>query len=442
MSELVTQDLESSSERCSWRPVAAGAIGNAMEWYDFTVYGFFASTIGSVFFPSQNHLVSLLASFAAFAVGFLVRPFGALVFGHIGDKFGRRAALWMSVVCMAVPTFMIGLLPTYAQIGVAAPILLVLFRLLQGLAVAGEIGASVTFLVEQAGGRRRGLLGSVALMTGALGTLIGSAMGAVLTTTLSPDAIHTWGWRVPFLIGIVISVFAWYLRRTIPDTGVKQPETASPWREALRTQWRTMLLLLGMNAVGAIGFYLCFVFATTYLRQTEHMAASTALDINTLAIALQMATFPLAASLSDRIGRRPVLLTAAGALFVLGVPLFWLMHHPDPMLAVAGQGVLAVLLGCFVGVAPTYMAEMLPGSLRCTTVSLAYNVGFGVLGGLTPLTALWLMHLGIIDFDFNTLAPAYLLMTAAAVSLLVVLRLPETFRSSLPAGHGQPGSHS
>lgn len=182
----------------------------------------------------------------------------------------------------------------------------------------------------------------------------------------------------------------------------------------------------GMNAVGSVGFYLCFVFVTTYLRQTEHMQASTALDINTLAVLIQMGTFPLAAALSDKIGRRPVLLTAVASLLVLGLPLFWLMHHPDPMLAVASQCALAALIGCFVGVAPTYMAELLPGSLRCTTVSLTYNIGFGVLGGLTPMAALWFMHV-----EANALSPAYLLITAAAVSLLAVLRMPETSKARL-----------
>jgi MFS transporter, MHS family, proline/betaine transporter len=435
MSDLATTTLDSQPGRRSFRAAIAGAIGNAMEWYDFTVYGFFAATIGSLFFPSQSHLGSLLASFAAFAVGFVVRPFGALVFGHIGDKFGRRVALWTSVVCMAVPTFMMGLLPTYAQVGVLAPILLVLLRLLQGLAVAGEMGTSVTFLVEQAGQKRRGLVGSAAMVSAALGTLAGSALGAVLTTLLSAEAINTWGWRVPFLIGIVISGVALYLRRTLPDSEVPAKRAGSPWRESLRTQWRTMLLLVAMNAVGSVGFYLCFVFVTTYLRQTEHMAASTALDINTLAVFIQMGTFPLAAALSDRIGRRPVLLTAAGSLLILGLPLFWLMHHPDPMLAVAGQCVLAALIGCFIGVAPTYMAEMLPGNLRCTTVSLAYNVGFGVLGGLTPLTALWFMHL-----DANALSPAYLLMAAAAISLVSVLRMPETSGSRLSGVYRSRGA--
>ena len=421
MSDTATAALESTRGRRSFRPAMAGAVGNAMEWYDFTVYGFFAATIGSVFFPSHSHFMSLLASFAAFAVGFVVRPFGALVFGHIGDKFGRRASLWTSVVCMAVPTFMMGLLPTYAQVGALAPILLVLLRLLQGLAVAGEMGTSVTFLVEQAGEKRRGLIGSAAMVSASLGTLAGSATGAALTTLLSAESINTWGWRVPFLIGILISAAALYLRRTIPDSEGPAKTAASPWRESLRTQWRTMLLLVAMNSVGSVGFYLCFVFVTTYLRQTEHMAASATLDINTLAVFIQMATFPLAAALSDKIGRRPVLLTAAASLLVLGLPLFWLMHHPDPTLAVAGQCVLAALIGCFVGVAPTYMAELLPGNLRCTTVSLSYNIGFGVLGGLTPMAALWFMHL-----DANALSPAYLLMAAAAVSLLAVLRMPET----------------
>ncbi|SAK86480.1 general substrate transporter [Caballeronia fortuita] len=421
MSELVNATLGPETKRSLYRGAIAGAIGNAMEWYDFTVYGFFAATIGALFFPSQNHFMSLLASFAAFAVGFVVRPFGALIFGHIGDKFGRRAALWTSVVCMAVPTFMMGALPTYAQIGVFAPVLLVLLRLLQGLAVAGEMGTSVTFLVEQAGGRRRGIVGSAAMMSAAGGTLAGSAVGALLTTVLSSESIHAWGWRIPFLIGLGISAIALYLRRTISDNAAPAKKSFSPWRESLTTQWRMMLRLIGMNAVGSIGFYLCFVFSTTYLRQTVHMPASISLDINTLAVAIQMGMFPIAAALSDKVGRRPVLLAAATALLVLALPLFWLMHHLNPIFAAAGQCLFAALIGCFVGVAPTYMAEMLPRNLRCTTLSLAYNVGFGVLGGLTPLAALWFMHL-----DANPLSAAYLLMAAAVVSLLVVVRLPET----------------
>jgi MFS transporter, MHS family, proline/betaine transporter len=426
MSDLTLRS-EAAAPKQSLRQAAAGAVGNAMEWYDFTVYGYFAATIGREFFPSSDPFSSLLASFGAFAAGFLARPFGALVFGHIGDKVGRRAAMWISALAMAVPTFLIGLLPTYHQIGAMAPALLVLLRLMQGLAVSGEMGTSVTFLVEHASRRHRGLIGSTAGVSAGVGTLIGSAVGALLTGLLSNEAVQDWGWRVPFLVGIVLSAVALYLRRTMPSGEERGKLRSSPLREAFATQWRAMLALLGMNAVGSVGFYLCFIFVTTYLRKTEHIAASTTLDINSFAMLVQLLVIPLAAALSDRIGRRPVLLAAAAGQLILAWPLFLLMHHPSPVLEVVGQTVLGSMVGCFIGVAPTLMAEMLPANVRCTTVSFSYNVGFGVLGGLTPLAALAFMRL-----EGNALAPAFMLMVAALVSILVILFMPETSGAVLP----------
>jgi MHS family proline/betaine transporter-like MFS transporter len=424
---------DASTPRRSLRSGAAGAVGNAMEWYDFTIYGYFAATIGHQFFPSSDPYSSLLASFGAFAVGFVVRPFGALVFGHIGDKVGRRAAMWISALAMAIPTFLIGLLPTHHQVGALAPALLVFLRMMQGLAVGGEMGTSVTFLVEHAPTKRRGLIGSTAVISACIGTLIGSAVGALLTGFLSKEAVQDWGWRVPFLVGIVLSAVAMYLRRTMPVGEEISKHRVSPLREVFTTQRRNLLLLLGMNAVGSVGFYLCFIFVTTYLRKTEHLAASTALDINSLAMIVQLLVIPLAATLSDRIGRRPVLLAAAFGQLILAWPLFWLMHHPNLALEIIGQTLFASLVGCFIAVAPTLMAETLPTNVRCTSLSFAYNVGFGVLGGLTPLAALAIMRL-----QGNAMAPAFLLMVAAFVSMLVILLMRETSGAPLPASPASP----
>ncbi len=255
----------SHAPQASGRPFLAGTAGNVMEWYDFTVYGYFAASIGRQFFPSQDPFASLLASFGALAVGFVVRPFGALLFGHIGDKWGRRTALWISVLAMAVPTFLIGLLPTYAQIGTAAPVLLVTLRLLQGLAVAGEVGTSLAFLAEHAPPGRRARTGAAGPIGVGLGVLAGSAVGATSATVLGDAAIQAWGWRLPFLFGLCISAGALYARRNLPVDD-RRGSTSAPLKEAFATQWRTMLALLCLNAVGAVGFYLCFLFVTTYLR--------------------------------------------------------------------------------------------------------------------------------------------------------------------------------
>jgi MFS transporter, MHS family, proline/betaine transporter len=239
--------------------VVAGIAGNVMEWYDFSVYGYFATTIGRHFFPAQDTVSSLLAAFGVFAAGFFMRPLGSLIFGHIGDKRGRRLALTASVLLMSVPTFLIGALPTYQQIGIWASVLLVLMRLLQGLSVGGEYTTSSIFLVERSSAGNRGFLGSFVPFGACAGVLLGSAVGAAVTTILDRSSVASWGWRVPFLIGLTVGVFGLCIRRQlIEDDGLRhqQPPLASPVREAFRTEWHTIAKLIGFGAVGAVGFYM------------------------------------------------------------------------------------------------------------------------------------------------------------------------------------------
>src|SRR4051812_33435683 len=200
------------------RLILAGTAGNIMEWYDFAVYGYFAQVIGRHFFPSHDPVTSLIASFGAFAAGFLMRPLGGVIFGHIGDKIGRKAALTLSVLAMAIPTFLIGVLPDHSQIGAAAAVLLVALRMIQGLSVGGEYTTSVVFLVEGAAPDRRGLAGSWTVFGAVAGILLGSAVGAATTTLLSPEALHSWGWRVPFIVGLFVGLAGLYIRRHIPDS--------------------------------------------------------------------------------------------------------------------------------------------------------------------------------------------------------------------------------
>jgi MFS transporter, MHS family, proline/betaine transporter len=402
-----------------------------MEWYDFSIYGYFAATIGRYFFPAQDAVSSLMAAFGVFAAGFLMRPFGSLLFGHIGDKRGRKAALTASVVLMAVPTFLIGLLPTYEEIGISAALLLVLMRLVQGLSVGGEYSTSAIFLVEASPAGHRGFLGSFVPFGSCAGVLLGSAVGAAVTTVLDRAAVASWGWRVPFLIGLGVGLAGLYIRRDLapdPVASATRNELVSPVREAFRTEWRTMARLVALCTVGAVGFYMCFVYITTYLRQIDHLAQSTALDINTISIAVLLLLVAPIGALSDRIGRKPVLLAATGGMVILAWPLFWMLHHPDFTVILLGQIGFAVLSACFWSTIPATMVELVPQRVRCTVVSIGYNTGLAVLGGLTPMVAVY-----TIQRSHDDLSPAFLLMAAGAISLAVVLGLRETYRAALPS---------
>ena len=422
-----------AKQRCA---ILAGIVGNVMEWYDFTVYGYFAAVIGRQFFPAEDPISSLLAAFGVFAAGFLMRPFGSLVFGHIGDKMGRKAALTASVALMAVPTFLIGLLPTYRQIGIAGSALLVLLRLVQGLSVGGEYTTSAIFLVERSTPGHRGFLGSFGPFGACGGVLLGSAIGALVTSVLEPASVQSWGWRVPFVLGISVGLFGLYLRRQLvadqptPQAGVRP--AASPGTEAFRTEGRSIARLVGLNAAYAVGFYLCFVYITTYLRQTDHVSASKALDINTISIVALILLIVPAGALSDYLGRKPMLLAGTGGLFVMSWPLFWMMHHTSTWVILLGQLGFAILIACFAGTSPAAMVELVPNRLRCTVLSVGYNLGFGILGGLTPMVAIY-----TINRSHDDLSPAFLLMAAAAVSFAVITGLRETYKVALTRPAGQ-----
>lgn len=410
--------------RAATKITLAGIAGNVLEWYDFAVYGYFAAPIGRHFFPSDDPASSLIAAFGVFAAGFLMRPVGGLVFGHIGDKFGRNRALLLSVLAMVIPTFLIGVLPDHSQIGAAAPVCLVLLRMIQGLSVGGEYTTSVVFLVESAPPGRRGLVASASPLGATAGTLLGSAAGSLTSLVLTTEQINAWGWRVPFLAGIFVGLTGLLVRRHLPVAPPHHSdpsEAHSPIVEAFRSQWRNMAQVAGLNALLAVGFYLAFVYAVTFLENVVHIPTAAAFDINTLNMLALMVIIPTAGHLSDKVGRKPVLLAASVGGLLFAWPLLWLMHHHNLNAVFAGQLGLAIVVGLFSGVVPVTMAEALPARVRCTAMSVSYNLCVGVLGGTTPMIATYL-----IERTGNDLAPAFFLMAAAAISLATVTTLLET----------------
>jgi MHS family proline/betaine transporter-like MFS transporter len=405
------------------RGIMAGVVGNILEWYDFALFGFFAQQLGAHFFPSGNPTVSLLAAFGTFAAGFLMRPVGGALFGWIGDRFGRKQALIGSVLAMAFPSFFIGLLPDASHIGLAAPIILVLLRMLQGVAVGGEFMASAVFLVEGSEPGRRGYMGSWGPFGASAGTLLGSAAGALVNATLSPEQVMAFGWRIPFLVGLAVALGGLAIRRHYVERIPQQASSEFPLGEAFSQHWKTLLHLVGLTTAISVGFYTTFVYSATWLEQTVSVPAKTALEINTAAMALLLVIIPFAGIASDRVGRRPVLAVAAGGLMLLAYPLMTLMGKGQPASIFAGQVGLALLVGANGAVLPATMAELAPWRVRCTVLSVGYNISLAILGGTTPMVAAWLVS----RTGFH-LAPAVYLTAAAAVTFVAALFLPKVAR--------------
>src|SRR6516225_9363340 len=298
------------------RVIVAGMIGNVLEWYDFAVYGFFAAAIGQEFFPHQDRVAQLLSAFGIFALGYLMRPLGGAVTGHIGDGFGRRAALTFSVAAMAIPTFLIGLLPGYATLGLLAPIALTLLRMVQGLSVGGEYTSSMVFLVEHAPDGRRGLMGALASSGATGGILLGSAVGAGFAASMSDATLEAWGWRVPFLLGLVVGIAGYLLRRHVLDTVPAERRKRAPIIETLHDYWRIVLGFAGLSVFNAVGFYVGFVYLVSWLQTADGIAPARALEINSLSMAVLLPVVIATGLLTDRIGRKPVLMLACILGFV------------------------------------------------------------------------------------------------------------------------------
>jgi MHS family proline/betaine transporter-like MFS transporter len=414
--------------------VIAGLIGNVLEWYDFSVYGYFAVSIGRHFFPSEDPANSLLAAFGVFAAGFLMRPVGAVLFGHIGDNWSRERALSLSVLAMAVPTFLIGVIPDYQQIGVTASVLLVLLRLAQGISVGGEYTTSIVFVVERSLPQRRGFMGTWCLFGTCAGTLLGSAIATLLTSVLPRDVMRAWGWRLPFILGLAIGIVGLYIRRDL-ERDAKSIEPERPGaieapREsflgAMKTQRLAILKVIGLKATSAVGFYTLFVYMTVYYTRIVQIPKSDALAINTIALAAMLVMIPGAGALSDWVGRKPLLLAGAVGMLVFSLPLFQLLRSPKFGVILTGQLCFTIILCLFFGAEPAATAEAFPGRVRCSSAAISHNICFAVLGGTAPMVATYL-----IVRTQNDLSPSIYLMAAALVSIIAILSLSETAKAPL-----------
>ena len=421
--------------RLPWKTVAAGAAGNVLEWYDFAAYGFFATVFAKVFFPQSTPFVGLLSAFAVFAASFLMRPLGAVVFGTLGDRLGRSRALVLSAGLMTASTVSIGLLPTYEMVGMAAPVLLLLMRLVQGVCIGGEYTTSAVFLAEHAAPGRRGFATSFSAAGVSGGTLIGSGIAALVASTLSPEQLVAWGWRVPFLLGVVLGLVSLYLRRTALRETPLVPTGRLPLLETLRHDLPNLTRAVILAFQAGVAYYLLFVYLATYLQQQDGLSASFTLRLNTVCLAVTMVLVPVFAILSDRIGRRAVVFAGMAGLALLTWPLFMLFGQGDVRLVISAQIALALLLPISSAPLAALLVEMFPRERRCSAVAFAWNLGVGVGGGTAPMVATFLVG----DLS-DKMAPALYLAAVSGVAALAVLTVKDRHLEPLDSDPPAPAS--
>jgi MHS family proline/betaine transporter-like MFS transporter len=437
-------DITVTDDAAVKRAVKAASLGNAMEWFDFGIYSYLAVTIGHVFFPSGNDTVQLISSFATFAVSFLVRPIGGMIFGPMGDKIGRKKVLAMTMILMAIGTFAIGLIPSYSTIGFWAPVLLILFRLIQGFSTGGEYGGASTFIAEYAPDKRRGYFGSF-LEFGTLAGYVGAAgLVTILTSALGSDGMESWGWRVPFLVAGPIGLVGLYLRLKLDETPAFQKladESAHKASEAastvettakgdlakiFRDYWPTLVLCICLVGAYNITDYMLLSYMPTYLSDEMGYSETHGLLILIATMIVLMCIINQVGKLSDHFGRKPLLMAGMLGFFITSIPSFLLVKNGALWAVSLGMLLLGLSLVCLLGTMSAALPALFPTQVRYGSLSVGYNLSASIFGGTTPLVVTALISLTGTD-----MMPAYYAMAAALVGVIAVACMKETAQKPL-----------
>ncbi|HUB12626.1 MAG TPA: MFS transporter [Acetobacteraceae bacterium] len=413
------------AETATFATVTGGLIGNMVEWYDWTIYGLLSSVFASQFFPSGNAMTALLATLATFALGFVMRPVGSLVLSPLADKYGRRRMLALTILLMGLGSLIVAVTPSYASIGVGAPLLLLLARLLQGFSAGGEFQGAAAFLVEHAPANQRGAIGSLHIASIGLAVLIATGIAALTTNYITPTALTAWGWRLPFLLGAALSLYGLYIRSGLPETphfvAAEERQTlhARPILRALQDHPWESFVVFAMQ-MGTVQFYTWTVFLPTYAHLAGGLPLSQGFIGGVISLAVFCVATPAAGALSDRIGRRPVLLAYAIGFLLLAWPLLHLLQSGDFLAFLLVDVVGCLLLAMADGVLSATLCELFPTQVRTSGIGLPYAICSAIFGGTAPLIAAWLL-----SQHRSGLMAAYI-MVIAAIGCVTFLKMAET----------------
>lgn len=418
-----TSKLENVSQK---KVILAGTVGNAVEWFDWTIYATFAVFFAKQFFPSTDPTASLLATFAIFAVGFFMRPLGGIVLGIFSDRYGRKAALAATIMMMAGGSLMIGLSPTYEVIGIFAPIILVLARLLQGLSLGGEFASAATYLSEMAPKEKRGFYSSFMFFSAAIGILMASSLAWLLTTILTEQQMSDYGWRIPFLLGALGGLVGMWIRRSVPDSEMThaKEKVKNPLIFLIKNHPKETLRIVGISILTTFAFYIFIVYVPSYAIKALGAEPKVAFAANTIALVVFMLCQPVFGWLSDKIGRKPQLIVFAVGYLLFFYPIIkWMDSSFSSILLVEIFGLL--LYALYTSIGPTLMSEQFPTEVRAVGIGAPYNLMVALLGGTTPYMLTWLQSIGKQDYFY------FLVIIGAALTLLTFIKMPETVGKKL-----------
>jgi MHS family proline/betaine transporter-like MFS transporter len=414
------------------RALIAACIGNFIEYFDFVIYGYFASVIAKLFFPAGNTAASLLLTFAVFAISYASRPLGGILFGHLGDRYGRKVPLSAAILLIAGSTTVIGLMPTYESIGLAAPIILTIARLVQGVSVGGEYGGATSFISEYAPPNRRGLYTGWQTFTIGLALLVGGGVASLLTSLLSSEDLHSWGWRLPFLAGLPLGFVGLYLRLKLEETphftSVQKTHDVekSPLLTGLRQEWRAILIGMGLISAPSACIYIYYIYSPTYLSVVRGFSLADAQRANLYSLIFYCCLLPFFAYLSDIVGRRPLMIASSLAIALVTYPAFHLLDPNNFTQTVLALCLMGLAFAPHSATALCAMAEILPTKLRYTGLSVSLNIPVTLLGGTAPFIATYL-----VSRTGDLQSPAWFVIAAAILTLVAATAYRETLRTGL-----------
>ncbi|WP_426447128.1 glycine betaine/L-proline transporter ProP [Siccibacter colletis] len=429
------------------KAITAASLGNAMEWFDFGVYGFVAYALGKVFFPDADPSVQMIAALGTFSVPFLIRPLGGLFFGMLGDKYGRQKILSITIIIMSVSTFCIGLIPSYASIGIWAPILLLLCKMAQGFSVGGEYTGASIFVAEYSPDRKRGFMGSWLDFGSIAGFVLGAGVVVLLSAVLGENNFLDWGWRIPFFLALPLGIIGLYLRHALEETPAFQQHVDKleqgdreglqhgpkvSFKEIATKHWRSLLTCIGLVIATNVTYYMLLTYMPSYLSHNLHYSEDHGVLIIIAIMIGMLFVQPIMGLLSDRFGRRPFVIIGSIALLIFAIPAFIMINSDVLGLIFAGLLLLAVILNSFTGVMASTLPAMFPTHIRYSALASAFNISV-LIAGLTPTLAAWL-----VESSGNLMMPAYYLMVIAVIGLITGVTMKET--ANLPLKGATPAA--